>query len=97
MGGFYDHSQTLVELIQQNNFEKVAEIGVWKGKTARYILRSQVPSLKIYFAIDQYKILDSRHGHMSLLTQEDWDAKYMRECLDMYYFDRFRIIRANQW
>ena len=94
MGGMYDHSQTLVDLINERQIGTFAEIGVWKGKTARFILRNKVPSLKIYWGIDQYKRLDERHGHMSFLSCEDWDGKYLRECQDMYYFDRFRIVRA---
>jgi hypothetical protein len=30
---------------------------------------------------------------MGLLTQSDWDDKYKRECWDMVFFDRFRIMR----
>lgn len=91
----YDHSRVLVDMIQKHNLGIVGEVGIWKGKTARFILRSDVPSLKLYWGIDQFKSLGQEHGHMGLLSMNDWDGHYLRECLDMYYFDRFRIIRAT--
>lgn len=95
MGDMYDHSRVLVDLIQKRNIKTIAEIGVWKGKNARFILRSNVPSVEMYWGIDQFKPLGQEHGHMGLLSFDDWDGHYLRECLDMYYFNRFRIIRAS--
>lgn len=95
MGGFYDHSQTLVELIDQYKFEKFAEIGVWKGRTAGYILKHQVPSLKEYYGIDQFKVLPPKHGHMGNMTQEDWEALGVRVWTNMKPYPRFRLIRLS--
>ena len=66
--------------------EKVAEIGIWKGHTVRYMLRNTGDKIKEYWAIDPWTLFPPGHGRVTLKTMDDWNGMYKRLCLDMVRF-----------
>jgi len=86
----------LVEIMKKYNCKIVGEIGVWKSHTLRGILRSEYGNIiKEYWAIDQWKILGSEHGHMSKRTREDWDSLYWSCCKYIPYFSQLKVLRLS--
>ena len=90
------HANVLIDLILKNNCRRIAEIGVWKGRTMRAILRSECSNiLEEYWAIDRWKVLDDKHGHMGYLKNNDWNELYCRICKYMVYFPSLKILRMS--
>ena len=89
------HKEVLTELIKENNIQIMAEIGVWKTHMPRRLLRDEDCSkiIKEYWAIDQWSVLSSAHGHMSNRTSEDWDDLYFNACKYTPWFKQFRVLR----
>ncbi|MHA2009887.1 MAG: class I SAM-dependent methyltransferase [Candidatus Hodarchaeales archaeon] len=55
-------SQIIVDLIHEYNIEVMAEIGVWRGRTMKRILRSDAADiLKEYWAVDIWKAIDPEY------------------------------------
>jgi len=78
------HSNTVLDLIVNNNFKRIAEIGVHKGNTARTIL-CNCESVEEYWGIDPYMSYEQ--------MEEDWDLLYRKICLFMIDFPQFKIVR----
>jgi hypothetical protein len=53
-----DRVQFWIQLINQNNFKRIAEIGVWKGEFAKEILAA-CASIESYTMIDPWRNLDN--------------------------------------
>lgn len=92
-------TQFLIQLINDRKLKRFAEIGVYKGKTCRTILKN-CPSLEIYWAVDswlEYTKLGFENPtfKQGLLTQEQWDQMYIRNCLDMHYFPALKVFRGT--
>ena len=86
-------SPVLIDIIRKHQCKKIAEIGVWKGHTERNILRACGNDIDEYWAIDQWAIMEARHGRMSRLSLDDWDSMYKRVCLDMTFFPCLKVAR----
>lgn len=86
---------TLVDLINNNNIKIMVEIGVYKSKGIKRILRSEVKSLEQYYAIDPFMLLGALYGHMGDITQEEWDELYSQSCSLMHWFPQLHIIRMQ--
>jgi len=76
------------------NMAKVAEIGVWKGHTVRYLLRN-TDKIKEYWAIDPWAMFPPGHGRSSNLNMGHWNSMYERLCLDMVWFPTLRVLRLK--
>ena len=74
------HSQVMLKLIQENNFKKIAEIGVYKAKSAKNVLRYCHNEIDEYWGIDEYK---------------DWYCMYWGACRAMPFFPKFRILKME--
>lgn len=87
----------LVDLILENNCRKIAEVGVWKGHTCRYILREIGNKIDSYWAIDRWDVLNpvEKYGRMCKLSYEDWTAMYKRVCEDMLWFPSLHVARLS--
>lgn len=94
MDNKFSHSDSLVTLIDTNSFKRIAEIGIWKGKSCKYILK-RCRSIKEYWAIDQWSFLGEGYGHMSLLSQDNWTSLYLRVCNLLFYFKNLKILRCK--
>lgn len=77
----------LIDLIQENNFKKIAEIGVHKAKTTRHILNSCADVIEEYWAIDPY----TPYEQMSA----DWDTLYKYACSFMTRYSQLRVMRLT--
>jgi len=82
---------TLIELIKENNFTKVAEIGVETGITARHIL--DACNVEAYFAIDPAVNKDFFHSCLEdkisffKMTSEQAAKFFSDGCLDLVFID----------
>ena len=87
------HRPVLVDLINYNNYQIVAEIGVAKGRTCKKILRS-CPEIKIYWAIDHWKHYKSgdRFKHYS---EDAWKMTYDGVCGLFQWFTNLRVLRLD--
>ncbi len=91
------HKEVLQKVVVENNIEIMAEIGVWKTHMPRRLLRDEncFKVLKEYWAIDQWKVLSSAHGHMSNRTTQDWNGLYFNACKYMPWFKQLRVLRLT--
>ena len=88
------HTDTIIDIINTHKVSKFAEIGVWKSKTTRKILK-YCPSIKEYWAVDQWQTLPEGFGHMSRRTKEDWDNLHQFACTLCLYYPQLKIIRSQ--
>ncbi len=89
-------AQFILDQIEKHNYKIIAEVGVWKGNTARNILSTN-PPIDEYWEIDQWNLLGDEHGHMgqSKMGMDLWDKLYLRNAEDMRWFKPLRVVRAK--
>lgn len=82
------------QIIHQTSAREVAEIGVWKGEFAEYIL-AECPSVTRYFMIDPWRQLDAWNKPFNV-QQPNFDAVYT-EAMSRTDFaaDRRKILRGR--
>lgn len=87
----------LAELILENKYEKIAEIGVWKSHTVQKIFKSEAGKIiKEYWGVDWWlQPTDPIYGHYCTRTQESWDQLHLKACKLMYRFPQLRILRMS--
>lgn len=87
----------LVELILENRYEKIVEIGVWKSHTVQRILKSAAEKIiKEYWGVDPWlRPIDPIYKHYYTRTQERWDELHLKSCKLMYSFPHLRILRMK--
>ena len=80
----------LARVIEENKIEKMAEIGVFKCRTARAVLRyRQVQEvLKEYWAID---VWSGYYGG----SQSEWETYHYGACRYMAHFPQLRVVRLS--
>ena len=81
----------LIDLIEETQAERVAEIGIARGRTTRAILESNCSNIiKEYWAVDPWSTIYSRDWYRD---QEFFD----KEAYDVYkymcFFPQLKIIR----
>lgn len=99
-----EHTDMLNE-IRKANAKVVAEIGVWKGELAYYILNSDYgKNITEYCAIDSYEDFDSkggtmvaniRQGRTKEQVKEYWDNLYNQVSDLLKRFKNCRLIRER--
>ncbi len=87
----------LVELILENRYEKIAEIGIWKSHTLQKVLGSAAEKIiKEYWGVDPWlRPTDPKYKHYYTRIQERWDGLYFKSCKLMYRFSQLRILRMK--
>jgi len=87
----------LVDIILENKYEKIAEIGLWKSHTTRKIFKSAANKIvKEYWGVDWWlRPTDPIYGHYHTRTQEVWDSLYFKACKLMYNYPQLRILRMS--
>jgi len=88
----------LIELIEDSNgrIQNIAEIGVWKGQTARWILKKCHDIISSYWAIDPWNSSSpggSRRARR--LTDEQWEQLYWRVVNLTHWFPKLQIVRLT--
>ena len=77
----------LIDLIKEERFKRVAEVGVYKGVSTRQILGSCSDILDEYWAIDPFMKYEQMNA--------DWDALYRRVCAYMIEYPKLRALRLT--
>jgi hypothetical protein len=96
--GRRSHAKVLISLIMERKLEKIAEIGVLRGRCTRTILRSPaIDIIKDYIAIDQWKVWDTQNAApwVWAYPQEYWDSYYKGVVKYMQWFPQLRIIKLS--
>ena len=89
----YNHySLYLLDLINENNYKKFVEIGIWQCSTLRRILRYN-KSLEEYWGIDNFNHIESEYHRK--LTPEVWDGAYFQACRYMVYNPILKVLRMT--
>jgi len=99
----YYRGDVIRNFVIENDFKRVAEIGVWNGYTLKKVLRSPAKDyIEEYWGIDPYAPLDpkrenarSEYGKMAKMTQADWDKFHRKVCGYMPFFRQLRIVRMT--
>jgi len=91
------HWAVLASLIIERKLEKVAEIGVLRGKATRNIFRSPaINVIKDYVAIDPWREWKSQNASSPGLrkyTQKYWDNDYKAVLKYMQWFPQLRVMK----
>lgn len=91
------HERVLVSVIRERGIKAMVEVGVWKSRSLKGILRSEVgKEMKEYWAVDTWStIIGEGHCHMSELTEGEWINMYEYCCSLMCYFPQLRVLRMS--
>jgi len=92
------HSDVLVGLIKEKNIKKIAEVGVFEARNARFILRSCGDIVEEYWGIDKYNtewIMQGKTYTHPKQTTEKWHEMYKRACRYTPFFPQFRILKMD--
>jgi len=73
------HQYIVEDIIKENGFKIVLEIGVYKATMADHV-STACKDISEYWAIDQWDVLSEKHHKLADITKENWDALYLRAC-----------------
>ena len=87
----------LIDLIIKNNCKKVAEIGVYKGRTMRSMLRDKhvFNIVEEYWAIDPYKPMPHYFTRQGKHNAEEWNELYKKVSSYMAWFPQLKLIKLT--
>lgn len=99
---FAKYYMVLQKLIIDRNVKRFAEIGVFKGRTIRNLLkRNSRKIIKDYIAIDPWKRLREimpNESSLALTTKDhEWDGLYKIVCKNMVDFNQLRVMRLSSY
>ena len=88
-------SRILVDIIKSLNKKElvIAEIGIWKGRTTKGVLKNCKDTISQYWAVDFWKCSDSRYYRSR--PPEFWQELYFRVCKLMYWFPQLCVVRMD--
>lgn len=90
------HSAIIVQLIKDNNFKKIAEIGIFEARTARYALRQLRDQIDEYWGIDKYnEFFPATSYRFPRTNSKKWSDMHWRACRYMPFFNKFRLLRME--
>lgn len=87
---------TLIDIIKNSDgaIRKIAEVGVFKARTIKRVLRVLHDNIDEYWGIDPWHYLGKEYGgKMGNASQEDWDRVYRQVCNLYFYFPKLRLLR----
>jgi hypothetical protein len=95
MADIAGHGVALIKIINEENISKFAEIGVWKGRTCRRILK--FTSLDEYWAVDPWEVMDEKEATsvQSRREQWQWEAYHRYVCRLMPYYPQLKVLRMS--
>lgn len=87
--------QVLIDLIKDSNgkIRRVAEIGVWRGRTSKEILEQCHDILSQYWAIDPW--VQYLQSPKRWASNEQWDEWYQNVCKLMCWFPKLHVVRMT--
>jgi hypothetical protein len=89
-----NHHNVVLELLEENDFKIMAEVGVWKTSMAKYII-ARYPNIEEFWGIDPWQPMGKRHGGVSKITKEGWDRAYLISCNVMVHYPMYRALRLE--
>lgn len=92
-------AEILINLIREMQAERVAEIGVGRGRTTRAVLRSDCSDIiKEYWAVDPWSTKYSRDSECNRIGGRDQDF-FDKQACDVYkyvcFFPQLKIVRMT--
>ena len=91
--GLFNHHQVLINIILEKKVARMAEIGVYKGRNMRNILRSPANQiLREYYAVDRWLHVEE---YWPGKTQADWEGLYKSAMKYIPWFQQLRIMRME--
>ena len=92
-----EESNILIDLIRkQHNFCKVAEIGIWKSRNLKWLLRKYGSHISEFWGIDTFEVnIPSLSGRENLEGPKFWKEQYLHACRLMRYFPQLHIVKAT--
>jgi len=94
----YKREHFLAELVNRNGLTRVAELGVWKGRTFLHLL-SHCPSATVV-GVDAWKTRPENTGLLGGETYSDWDMEKLEQHVrsqSAAYGERARILKMETW
>ena len=94
----------LINLIKENNCKKVAEIGIFKGRTMRKVLRNRETfnTIEEYWAIDPFTVLTHYKSYkekgfhrLGKFTDEQWKWAYNKVLSYMAWFPQLKVVKLT--
>jgi hypothetical protein len=88
------HHLVVINLIHSYGVKRAVEVGVYKGRMMRRVMRSAVgPSLEEWYAVDTW---ESNEGwYPGCGDQAAWDRVYLGTCKYMPWFPALRVIKSK--
>ena len=89
---------TLIDIIKASNgsIRKIAEIGVFKARTIKRVLRACHDVIDEYWGVDPWHYLGKQYGgKMGNASQEDWDKIYAQVSNLYFYFPKLKLLRMS--
>ena len=83
--------------MEKHDIKKYAEIGVWRARGIRAILKNY-HKLDEYWAIDNWAYIQDGHKHMDRRKEDDssyWDGLYFYACQLMRWFPNLHVVRLS--
>ena len=88
------HTSTIMNILKEERVKRFAEIGVWKARSAKRMLKGlSVSDLEEYWTIDPWDINFAYTRTEKRRTEKDWFKMYWYCCRLMTYFPRLRVLR----
>lgn len=85
------HSDVLVHLITENNYKKIAEVGIYTSSTTKKILKTTYSIIDEYWAIDRWLAWSA----VRKKKQDEWDSFYFYACRLMRYYPKLHVVRLD--
>lgn len=82
----------LLDLIEENNYKRFVEIGIWQCQTLARIIRYN-KSLDEYWAVDNFNHVES--GYHRKLDVDVWEHAYFQACRYLVKYPKLKVLRMK--
>lgn len=94
-----NHRDVLVDIVRDEQSKVVAEIGVWKCKLTKRLLKRCGDIITQYWAVDSWKAFDilgdlDKSTRYTRMTEQAWNKAYLDACKLILSFPKLRVVRA---
>ena len=92
-----EESNTLIDLLEsQEHPRKVAEIGVWKSRNLKWLLRKYGSHIVEFWGVDTFEAnIPSSSGRENRQSPEFWEEQYLHACRLMSFFPQLHIVKTT--
>ena len=90
-------THVIIDLIDKGKVRKLAEVGVWKSRTCRAVLRERGNVIDEYWAVDLWSCFEKEVGTRKEreVTDERWGRLYKYACKLMCFFPQLHVVRIS--